>query len=273
MIGRTARRLALTPLKAVRFRLLSGETSINPKNAKHCVIFPERRLLFNRIKKSANSSVVMYLHDFVHNGGQLSSASDYKTTKQTAVDITTSPFRLSASELRFFDGFTCITVVRNPFTRLLSAYLHKGRSVNEKYRGIPGLDAGSPSGFADFISFLEDGGIHADGHWWPQTDLLFLPVARYDYICKLERLDRELRAALEEIGIDVPASVDLGKPHPAESSADIKITSAAKSVDRFYSEDLFDRVYQLYKRDFTAFGYGRSEASSVRPDSELAATS
>lgn len=147
------------------------------------------------------------------------------------------------------DYFTFV-FVRDPFSRVLSAYLDKIAKPGDRlaYRfvakalGKPLTDVS----FADFVAFLESGGLHGNIHWAPQVDICPLPLDRIDLIGKVETIDSDLnRIGREVFGV-------------SEVTTQQRQTGRTNSTDRmaaFYDADLTARVATLYRRDLEAFGY------------------
>ena len=124
------------------------------------MFYPEHNIAFNRIAKSGNSSVILYLDEAIN--GPNNHQDDYKQAKRRAMGTGKSLVEMSRSqkdraslaEVSFF------TVVRNPWTRTLSAFLDKiANGPQDKYGSIPGFGDNSKAGFEAFITFLESGGL------------------------------------------------------------------------------------------------------------------
>lgn len=155
-------------------------------NLDRVVFYPEHNIAFNRIAKSGNSSVILYLDEAIR--GPSSHQNDYKQAKRSAMGTgkslvemsRTKQDRASLKKAAFF------TVVRSPWTRTLSAFLDKiANGPQDKYDSIPGFGDNSKAGFEAFITFLESGGLHANHHWKPQNDALLLPASQFKSISGL----------------------------------------------------------------------------------------
>lgn len=151
--------------------------------------------------------------------------------------------------------FLRMTVVRNPYTRLVSAwrnrvlmcepgetevYLHvKGR--------LPGIRNKSLVSFEEFIEYLETACDlrTCNCHWRRQVDHLFFPALNFSHVGKVKELGNTLRRFEQHIGLQEPLTAE-GR------NASLSVGSAA------YTQELADRVYRLYRADFEAFGYDRS---------------
>ena len=237
------------------------------KNAKHVMLYKQVKCAYNRIKKSANSSTMMFMADALAANGYEQhlctdglSYNDYKNTSHQFGIPFNEVWRPSQiSELQDYFWFT---VVRNPYTRLLSAFLQKGSGAqrgNAVFKKFPGFDRLDPVGFTEFVSFLENGGLYENKHWSPQIKLLLVPPDRFDYIAKTENLGRDMEYIFQEIGLKPTQDSCFSRPHVSEASTEWKVTNANSCAAEFYNENICKRVYDLYKADFVEFGYAYGE--------------
>ena len=229
---------------------------IKRDNLDRVVFYPEHNIAFNRIAKSGNSSVILYLDEAIR--GPSSHQNDYKQAKRSAMGTgkslvemsRTKQDRASLKKASFF------TVVRNPWTRTLSAFLDKiANGPQDKYGSIPGFGDNSKAGFEAFITFLESGGLHANHHWKPQNDALLLPASQFKSICRLEHLSTELPNALAKSGLTLPSTEQLQQPHRIESNQQSKLTQASSKLSRYYSPTTIQSVANLYTADFKLGSY------------------
>lgn len=244
----------------LRNRVVFRGMRFNYNNVNHgdaVAVFPELRLVFNRVKKAGNSSVTAFLWDLAaEERGE--KAQSIRAAKKSAL----SPRRASWLEAVEMRDYTYLTVVRNPYDRALSAFLQKvakGESGHDsrkrRFRVVPGWGDTSPKGFANFVDFLADGGLKHDRHWWPQVDLLIMPAERFDVIGRLETLSDDMARLLTLIGRDPAKAELLKKPHPLEAKQPNKITGATSKRAAYYTPALAEMVRRLYAADFETFGY------------------
>lgn len=230
---------------------------VRRSNIQRVVFYPEFRLAYNRIGKSGNSSILLYLHDAMV-GEQAADAANYNERKRVAMEAGTDLLTLSRSpkEMGRLGDYVFFTVVRNPWTRALSAFLDKvAKGDCHKYALAGGFGEDSAEGFTAFISFLASGGLHHDRHWWPQRDMLLLPPSRYDHICRLENLADELPQALKHTGLTLPPRDRLARPHSLEAGREGKITNASSRVKAYYTPATIEAVARLYAEDFSLGNY------------------
>lgn len=171
--------------------------------------------------------------------------------------------------------------VRDPFSRLLSAYLSKitipfktfkfdrskanhnppkakiitlltGKEVDENTDMTVDID------FASFIKAIcSQDPADMDLHWKPQFDLLQPDKIEYDFIGRFERFNEDFSAIKAKLGINAEAE-------PQYSS---NRTRAYEKLNAYYTEELQNLVRDKYKVDFENFGY--SDTISI-PESEAA---
>lgn len=147
-------------------------------------------------------------------------------------------------------GYFKFMFVRDPFSRVLSAYLDK---VNpgfdrDSYRFVGEASGRRPSelSFADFIGFLENGGLLRNIHWAPQVDLCPFPLEQLDLIGKIETIERDLAVVGREV---------FGEPAIPTQQRASRRTNSSDKLAQYYDRPLAERVAAIYRRDFEAFGY------------------
>ena len=148
------------------------------------------------------------------------------------------------------------TFVRNPYDRLLSAWKSK---IDNPDKG-PGKGDGNRQrrkinkkgervSFEEFVNLLyerRDGSSSFDKHWAPQHCLLLLGFIKYDFVGKIENFNEDFGFVLRKIN---------AKPEIIEQiSAKINQTPKTQLSD-YYTDDLKNKVYKIYKKDFELFGY------------------
>jgi hypothetical protein len=241
----------------VRNRIVLRRSSYifhNFENYDNLAIYPDHGLIYNRLKKSGNTTIVAFLNEVLVGN----SYADARELKSKLV----RPSDLSAGELRSLNGYYSFTFVRNPYDRVLSAYLgaamdrKRGGSVRVRnslrrfyFRG-EGREQ-----FHEFLEFIDSGGLYADRHWWPQADLLFQPAKDFSFIGKLENLATDMQAVLRAIGVDPELSHRLHKPHEIELRTGSKIRSARTKTQEYYSPRARAIVEKHYRKDFELFQY------------------
>lgn len=206
-----------------------GKVSINSADSRGC-IDTELGFFYNRIPKAANSTVVTNL-------ARLKFGRDIPSKQ--AKKMFKTPSALYAREMSLFSSLFTFTVVRNPFTRTLSAYLDK---VERR-----ALKNNKETSFRAFLLSLEDGKLYSNAHWAPQSALLLMPADQFDFIGKVETLDIDLPYIKNRIQ---------GK-RPEEPIRSIlnNATGASRKLQAYYDDETAEMVRNLYWNDFKTFAY------------------
>lgn len=185
----------------------------------------------NRIPKAANSTVVVNLARLRFG---------YHVPSKQAKRLFRTPAELSAAEVERVKDLYRFAVVRNPYTRTLSAYLDK---VERK-----ALRRNRETSFEAFLDELETGALYANAHWAPQSSLLLMPLTDFDFIGKVENLNEDLGRALARL-----------KGGPADwplVSARGNAAGANEKLARYYrNPETVERVRMLFADDFRLFDY------------------
>lgn len=198
------------------------------------VVSVSGRFFFNRVPKAANSSIVNALASGPANLNKTARIEQIK-------DDLTKPSQLSKAQVSDFRDFYKFTVVRNPFSRTLSAYLDLivSRGYYKK------LCLGS---FEEFLKFIENGGLHKNIHWAPQTSFLLLPVDAFDLVGRFEALEPTLKEIADRTGIPIDMAQASHRPHA---------TGAREKLGEYYSDYAINTVRKLFANDFVKLGYSR----------------
>ena len=203
----------------------------------------ELRLVFNGIGKSGHSSVIANLVRAQFGNdipiGQAKSSSFQR------------PSTLSSEQVDALAGFFKFTLVRNPYTRTLSAYLDKVVRGKVVPAGLQRRGGGKTPSFLDFCLYLEDGGLHDAVHWAPQHKMLVLPIDQFDHIAKLESFDADFSIVLQRLGLAERFEVARHDPHK---------TNSDQRRDSYYCERSRDIVTRLLADDFRLLGYCPEES-------------
>ncbi len=240
----------------------TGLSDINCSNASRIVVYPEIGMVYNRIKKSGNSSVLLLMYELLRDAGAALAdrSDDYATDKGAAVRAGMALADLSRSQARRIAHYYWFTVVRNPYSRCLSMFLNKvapGRNVH--YAECDGYGEPTPEGFLKFISFLEHGGTSHNAHFSTQTGLLFRPATSFSYVARLESYRNDMLSILTANQLTPPPGYEFGQAHGSEIRHPQKVTGASAKLGLYFDRDIYRRVYNIYKDDFVAFGYERIE--------------
>jgi len=179
---------------------------------------------------------------FIHDRAQFAMKSLVDLNDDEQATVLTSP-----EFLRF-------AIVRNPYTRLESAWRDKVRLCAPGYESIYLTLRGKiPERFSpedivtlgEFVDVIAKQDLRtANLHWRLQAEHLFLRAIDFSVIGRLESLDAAMNVFLEHAGYP---------KHLAPSGAAMNPSFGENDFD----EALADKVYALYAQDFAALGYSR----------------
>lgn len=151
--------------------------------------------------------------------------------------------------------------VRNPYERLLSAYRNKlVKQGGDKIRAVNAMYG--DSGLSDeekrklevpFDAFIEFVLSHDDlskmnVHWRPQVSMLAYDFLNYNFIGRVEDMNRGWRHVFDSVYSDEFEYTDLTR----ENSSSAKLRT---NQEHLYTRDLAEKVYRFYERDFETFNY------------------
>ena len=150
------------------------------------------------------------------------------------------------------------SVVRNPFARLLSAYLDKIGGQKEKSKqnlfrhlnAVPNFDPLSLSfeAFVDIVVATRDS--HLNKHWLPQINCLAPDYISCNYIGHFENMD----AILDRLRVHFPNNADSIQNM---NNAVHKTNSNALTQEYYQNERIVKKVYNRFRADFDLLGYGK----------------
>ncbi|KAK7491718.1 hypothetical protein BaRGS_00016974 [Batillaria attramentaria] len=176
----------------------------------------------------------------------LKSVRDYFDVKKSRIG---SPREWSHKRTENVDAFV---FVRDPYSRLLSAYVDKLFGPNtlywkrigtyvvanfRSYASAKSLRCGHDVTFAEFIKYVihaQTTGVHRDWHFIPVHDHCHFCDYPYRYVGHLETLSEDMQFILNAIGSPVPYTSDF------DSSTLINNSNTALSVMRPEIEDCMD---------------------------------
>jgi len=160
------------------------------------------------------------------------------------------------------DSFFRFTIVRNPYTRLVSAWRNKvvpcepgtERLCLEIKGHLPGMHAKELIAFDEFVTYL---GAKCDlsecnPHWRRQIDHVFLDALNFSHVGKIENMAEALARFQRHLGLVEPLRVGT-----RNVSAPVGLAT--------YNQSLANRVYSLYREDFERLGYSRDSWRDGQP--------
>lgn len=145
--------------------------------------------------------------------------------------------------------------VRNPYARVLSAYLDKiVHNAWERRRHLPALGfvGDAPPAFPDFLLRLQQlQGSRIDIHFMSQVSLLIPEKITFDFMGCFERFEADFAALRRVLYRDDDTERNyarVGKHHQ---------TNALQKVQTYISDREAQLIQTIYDKDFDAFGYSR----------------
>lgn len=214
----------------------------------------KNRYVFFQVCKAASSTVTYHLQakEFEGSHWRVQNPSNKHLSPHL------SPFQLPPdllAEAMTSPGWHRVTFVRNPFTRLLSCYLHRivaqSDSPSARYfRDFTG-DEGTPS-FRRFVEVVcSQSSREMERHWRVQADESLASVVELDFVGRVERLQGDLLGLSQHLFGEVV--FDQGKLD--EINASPMQTNAGDKLEEHYTGDLARMVADRFAKDFEFFGY------------------
>jgi len=166
-------------------------------------------------------------------------------------------------------------MVRDPYSRILSAYLNKvenhlpvkpdGEHFDKVVRDIDAFRRNNLDNekypeisLEVFLLWLRDSGswfIH-DEHWAPQVTLLHQPGVKFDIMGRFESLTADSSRILKAMGCD--------KSFPSQKDVKFAPTDAKDKVDRYFTPACYRLVNQIYAQDFKYLSYNVYSEGEVK---------
>lgn len=168
-------------------------------------------------------------------------------------------------------GYTLISIVRNPYARLVSGYTNKVLSLlyeHEPSKKIIDFYNGGNNrvSFEEFVDYVvKQNPLSLDDHWKPQYVHIGENLINKTQVFKLE--ENTVKDYLKEkTGFEYGQykSADLKKPITIEGyfgnkkfndMEDLLKEGKMPKWTHFYNDELKEKVYNYYKKDFELFGY------------------
>lgn len=165
-----------------------------------------------------------------------------------------------AEQLRFIKSGEVkrFTFVRNPYSRLLSAYLSKidaplrpKADILATIKGVNKSEINDLSEVVEFPKFVEivcsQSVRQMNVHWKNQTDQILFDKLEYSFIGKFENLQADISKLEKYLFNSVSNTLEKSK----------NLTDADSQLTSYYTPDIADMVYQKFYNDFHAFEYNR----------------
>ncbi len=216
-----------------------GSRLINAHALRKLAFNCEYDIGYSRIQKNANSTTIV-LMDSLSGKDVGVNASKKSITRIRSMDIKT---------IRRLAEFQYFVVVRNPYSRTLSAFLQK--FPKERYRNEYGKFQLDIDGFRAFVRWLDNGGSAKNSHWAPQLAQMCFKLSDYDAVIKIENYNAEMREFLTQVGVP-ESKIDIAK---SSASGSFHQTGASSKLMQFYDRETIEIVKRVFESDFKTLGY------------------
>jgi hypothetical protein len=165
---------------------------------------------------------------------------------------------LSPEQILGDANFFRFTYVRNPFTRILSAYIEKIETdAEERERLLPdlGLQRDRIPSLLEFLKAVQaQRDDWRDIHWTTQSRLIQTNNIDYSFIGRFESFTQTFPLVLDRLGIDRSHYDALGSPQNA-TGANSRVQSYIGTAER-------EAIIAIYQADFIGFAYGLDPAAA-----------
>ncbi|XP_077974164.1 carbohydrate sulfotransferase 10-like [Styela clava] len=245
----------------------SEETYVKNPFLKTSLFFSDEfKVLFCQIPKCATRSQAKFLAaaDDLIKESEMDTVTEIRATSLIEKHLSARRIRNIDEIARRMSTYSKVVIVREPFSRLLSAYRNKlennkrgdgyagaAKNIHKKYGGGHGeeMDGAPVITLNDFVSYLVDPKSNAqlDQHWNYFHRLCSPCEIQYDYIVHVDTIDDDMAFIINKFGFK-----NLTFP-PSFNS----FTDNAK-VQKYFADvspNLVESLYQTYKKDYELFGF------------------
>jgi len=195
-------------------------------------VYHKWRTVFVQIPKNASSSI----HKVLEN------QTDVNHNHRTYIEV------LSENDPELIESYYSFAICRNPYDRFVSAYEYMKQNSGGEW---------NPT-FEEAVNEFYNRG----SHFYTTEDIIFWPQHRFvtikniilvDDVIKYEEMNNQWSNIVEKICKTTPSS--FSKPGSIIPRENITYIREERKWQDYYNDDLKDKVYHLYKKDFELFGY------------------
>lgn len=195
-------------------------------------VYHKWRTVFVQITKNASSAI----HEALRN------PSDNSHDHALYIDI------LSQNDPELVESYYSFAVCRNPYDRFVSAWEYLRDYSEVRW----------PLSFEETVNQFHKRGrffyTSEDLVWWPQARFISIKkIILVDKVIRYENLDEEFPGVIEEIMKRVPDG--FSRPKDILEKVNVSDSRAGKNWQSYYTPELKQKVYELYRRDFELFNY------------------
>lgn len=239
----------------------------------HTYVSVSRRYLYFQVPKVATTAMKTMLHEAENSPPMKFFATNEWITRRDKFihDRTNVPLPSLADlddarqkEVLESPDFLRMTIVRNPYDRLVSAWRGNVRlcepdsaHIYFAIRGkLPDLGKKSLISLEEFVDYVgqECDVSTCNGHWRRQTDHHFFKAMNFSHVGKVECLPETLQRFQQHLGAGAPMRVN---SRNVSRSGSVALTEA-----------LAAKIHSLYRADFETFAYDKNEWATSQDNSE-----
>lgn len=230
---------------------IGGTYAMRERFTSSVFIAPDHRFLFVKNEKAGNNTARMTLQ---HVAAERPLPDGFKDRNRWLAPM----LMPSDINLPSIDDLNRIpfkfAIVRNPYSRTLSAYLNKfAGKERKKGKFSRKLGLASDATFEQFVDAISrQDASEMDPHWRIQTVNIYCDLIRYDHFVKFEDYDAEFGAIVSRFFGEAP----LRNVHKGDTGAGAKLVE-------YYTPAIADQVRHIYAADFDTFGYATQFGRSI----------
>ena len=196
---------------------------------------------------------------------QKTTVSRTKSKQKTCDDRGITFGRLNSTDFNSrIKRYLKVIFVRNPLSRLLSAYRDKIIEIkigyyHEKAKEIVKLyrknatkediEVGNAT-FLEFVKYVVENGQDLDPHWYPVFNRLKPCLVPYDFVGKMETMEMDSEYLFQILHVNNVILLDKVYSHGTSGNVEL----LRKYYETLTSE-IFRELVKLYEADFRVFGY------------------
>jgi len=195
-------------------------------------VYHKWRTVFVQITKNASSAI----HEALRN------PSDSSHDHAMYIDI------LSQNDPELVESYYSFAICRNPYDRFVSAWEYLKNYEEVRW----------PLTFEETVNTFHKRGrffyTNEDLVWWPQARFVAIKkIVLVDKILRYETLAEEWPSIIEEIMKKVPDGYS--RPKDILDRVNASNGREGRNWQDYYTPELKEKVYELYRRDFELFNY------------------
>ncbi|XP_071849002.1 carbohydrate sulfotransferase 11-like isoform X2 [Apostichopus japonicus] len=235
------------------------------KELNHSIVLEEYKVIYSFIPKAGCTNwkrILLLLKGVVTSVDDLEQHEAHFLVKKNMKLL--SSYKVQEAR-HILKSYTKFVFVRNPFARILSAYkdkIEKPTKLNPKFRVFwnrkinLGLEknasvVGDNTTFIHYVDYLSNHSVNED-HWQTIITLSRPCEVQYDFIGKMETLDRDINFVLKNIIRNTSERV-LFRTSTNPTGSSTMLERYFAGVPRRNKQALYDQ----FKNDFLLFGYDK----------------